>query len=225
MQLEEAILNRRSVREYTSEAVGEATVKRLIAAAVQAPSAINKQPWTFTVIRDRRLLEQVSHAAKLHMLATTSPQEIEVFRSQLEDPQFEIFYHAPALIVISGRSAGPWITEDCALAAENLMLAAYAEQLGTCWIGFAQAYLNTAERGSGCCRHSRGLDSRRLLLSSEDHSMRPGLSVVRTRRFAGWVEQPFVWKVTHSKDGSRTRLNESLREEHARPIRAVAGRR
>src|ERR1700688_2259038 len=61
-----------------------------------------------------------------------------------------------------------------------------------------------------------------LLLSSEDHSMRPGLSVVRTQRFAGWVEQPFVWKVTHSKDGRRTRLNESLREEHARPIRAVA---
>ena len=44
-----------------------------------------------------------------------------------------------------GEGAGPWITEDCALAAENLMLAAYAEQLGTCWIGFAQAYLNTAE--------------------------------------------------------------------------------
>ena len=145
MQLEEAILNRRSVREYTSEAVGEATIKRLIAAAVQAPSAINEQPWTFTVIRDRRLLEQVSHAAKLHTLTTASHRDIEVFRSQLEDPQFEIFYHAPALIIISGRSAGAWITEDCALAAENLMLAAYAEQLGTCWIGFAQAYLNTAE--------------------------------------------------------------------------------
>ena len=145
MQLEEAIFNRRSVREYTAEAIDDATIKRLIAAAVQAPNAVNEQPWTFTVVRDRRVLEQLSRAAKLHMLATTPPQEIEVFRSELEDPQFEIFYHAPALIVISGRSAGPWITEDCALAAENLMLAAYAEQLGTCWIGFAQAYLNTAE--------------------------------------------------------------------------------
>ena len=145
MQLEEAIFNRRSVREYTAEAIDDATIKSLIAAAVQAPNAVNEQPWTFTVGRDRRVLEQLSRAAKLHMLATRSPQEIEVFRSELEDPQFEIFYHAPALIVISGRGAGPWITEDCALAAENLMLAAYAEQLGTCWIGFAQAYLNTAE--------------------------------------------------------------------------------
>ena len=41
--------------------------------------------------------------------------------------------------------AGSWITEDCSLAAENLMLAAFAERLGTCWIGFAQSYLNTAE--------------------------------------------------------------------------------
>ena len=71
MQLEEAIFNRRSVREYTREAVGEATVKRLIAAAVQAPNAVNEQPWTFTVVRDRRVLEQLSRAAKLHMLATS----------------------------------------------------------------------------------------------------------------------------------------------------------
>ncbi|HTV95565.1 MAG TPA: nitroreductase family protein [Steroidobacteraceae bacterium] len=40
-------------------------------------------------------------------------------------------------------AAGPWCIEDCALAAQNLMLAACGEGLGSCWIGFAQAYLNT----------------------------------------------------------------------------------
>ena len=49
-----------------------------------------------------------------------------------------------ALVVISAKAEGPWIVEDCALAAENLMLAAYAAGLGTCWIGFEQSYLNTA---------------------------------------------------------------------------------
>ena len=117
----------------------------MIAAAVQAPNAVNEQPWTFTVIRRRSLLEQISRAAKVHMLATTSEFRIEGFRSQLESAEFDIFYHAPLLIVISGSSEGPWITEDCALAAENLMLAAFAERLGTCWIGFAQSYLNTAD--------------------------------------------------------------------------------
>jgi nitroreductase len=49
------------------------------------------------------------------------------------------------LILISATAQGPWIVEDCALAAENLMLAAYAGGLGTCWIGFAQSFLNTPE--------------------------------------------------------------------------------
>jgi len=61
----------------------------------------------------------------------------------LADEDFHIFYHAPALIVIVGAAHGPWVVEDCALAAENLMLAAYAEGLGSGWIGFAQGYLNT----------------------------------------------------------------------------------
>ena len=49
------------------------------------------------------------------------------------------------MILISAVAQGPWIVEDCALAAENLMLAAYAAGLGSCWIGFAQSFLNTPE--------------------------------------------------------------------------------
>ena len=80
------------------------------------------------------------------MLATLGADDAAAhFRAHLSDPAFDIFYHAPALIVISARSAGPWIVEDCALAAENLMLAGFAEGLGTCWIGFAQSYLGTPE--------------------------------------------------------------------------------
>jgi nitroreductase len=63
----------------------------------------------------------------------------------LSNPDFQIFYHAPALIVISAVQGGPWAVEDCALAAANLMLAACAEGLGTCWIGFAQSWLQTLE--------------------------------------------------------------------------------
>lgn len=49
------------------------------------------------------------------------------------------------LILISAITEGPWIVEDCALAAENLMLTAYAAGLGSCWVGFAQSFLNTSE--------------------------------------------------------------------------------
>jgi nitroreductase len=143
MQVEEAIFNRRAVRQYADESIDDATIRRLIAAAVQAPSAVNQQPWRFTVVRDREVLGRISREAKAHMLGTMPKQHEERFRGRLSDPAFDIFYSAPALVVISGRAHEPWIVEDCAMAAQNLMLAAFAEGLGTCWIGFAQGYLGT----------------------------------------------------------------------------------
>ena len=146
MDLEEAIAGRRSVREYTTQAVHEPTIRSLIDAAIRAPSAVNQQPWTFTVVRDQTMLDRISHAAKSHMLATMPEgRHSGHFQSLLGDPNFHIFYHAPVLILISATAQGPWIVEDCALAAENLMLSAYANGLGTCWIGFAQGFLNTPD--------------------------------------------------------------------------------
>ena len=148
MDIQEAIAGRRSSREYRQQAIDESTIGRLIEAAVLAPSAVNEQPWIFTVVRDQLLLERISSEAKSHVLATmpaASPAaaRAEHFRVDLRDPAFQIFYHAPALILISGRRPGPWIAEDCALAAGNLMLMSHALGLGRCWIGLAQSYLNT----------------------------------------------------------------------------------
>ena len=144
MELQQAIYARRSVRQFTPEPVERATLLRLIDAAVQAPSAINEQPWSFTVVQDRALLARISRESKAHVLRT-APAEVASHRfvDMLSDPSFDIFYGAPALVVISSVSAGLWAVENCALAAENLMLAACAEGLGTCWIGFAQSWLGT----------------------------------------------------------------------------------
>jgi nitroreductase len=144
MELNAAISGRRSVREFTSQPVASETIRTLIDAAVHAPNAVNQQPWTFTVVRDQTALARISDDAKRHMLTTVPPsRHSDYFRSRLGDPNFHIFYHAPVLIIISAIEQGPWIVEDCALAAENLMLAAHAAGLGTCWIGFAQSFLNT----------------------------------------------------------------------------------
>ena len=140
------IEGRRSVREYASEAIDEGVIRRLIKAAIAARNAVNLQPWTFTVVRDQDLLARISRDAKAHLLETMARDaHAEQFRARLSDPHFHIFYHAPVLVVISASASGPWIVEDCALAAENMMLSAFAEHLGTCWIGFAQGYLNTHE--------------------------------------------------------------------------------
>ena len=145
VDLKEAIYSRRAVREFTSQPVHEQVLRQLIDAAIQAPSAVNQQPWLFTIVQDKALLARISREAKAHMLRTSAAAlASHHFQSILENPDFDIFYHAPALVVISAPE-GPWVVEDCALAAENLMLAACAVGLGTCWIGFAQAWLRTSE--------------------------------------------------------------------------------
>ena len=67
------------------------------------------------------------------------------FRDLFSDEHFHMLYHAPALIIISAPSANRWAREDCSVAAQNLMLAAASLGLGSCWIGFAQGWLNTPE--------------------------------------------------------------------------------
>ena len=146
MDILEAIAGRRSIREYTDQSVDETTIGRLVDAAIHAPNAVNHQPWTFTVVRDQDTLDRLSRGAKFHMLTTTeSGPHAARFHAILSDPVFHIFYHAPVLVLICAEAEGPWIVEDCALAAENLMLAAYAAGLGSCWIGFAKGFLNTPD--------------------------------------------------------------------------------
>jgi len=60
------------VRDYVAEPLGEAPIRELIDAATWAPSAINEQPWLFTVVREQGLLDRISRDAKAHMLCGTS---------------------------------------------------------------------------------------------------------------------------------------------------------
>ena len=187
MDLNEAITGRRAVREYTSDAVDEQTIRLLIEAAVQVPSAVNQQPWTFTVVRDQAVLDRVSAKAKAHMLATMpAGPHSDHFQSLLDDPNFKIFYHEPVLILISAAAEGPWILEDCALAADNLMLAAYAAGLGSCGLGFAQSFLSTPDRKAALSLPAAWVPVAPIIVGRPKaapprfHAMRP--------RFAGLVE-------------------------------------
>jgi nitroreductase len=146
MELMEVIYSRRAVREFTTEPVDSKTLRQLIDAAVQAPSAVNQQPWSFFVVQQQALLARISSEAKAHMLRTSPAGLVSHhFHELLSDPNFDIFYKAPVLVVISAVAESPWAVEDCSLAAENLMLAARGLGLGTCWIGFAQGWLTTPE--------------------------------------------------------------------------------
>ncbi len=161
MDLFEAVYSRRAVRGFTEEAVNKGILNKLIDAAIQAPSAMNQQRWSFTIIRKHDLLEQISTKSKIHMLRTSSVGlASHHFLDILEDKNFNIFYGAPVLIVIGGPTDNSWTNTDCSLAAENLMLAACALGLGTCWIGFAQGWLATTEG-----KHAIGLESDQIAVA------------------------------------------------------------
>jgi nitroreductase len=142
----------------------------LIGSAVRAPSAVKEQPWTFTVVREQSALDRISDAAKAHMLATmVASPHAEHFAALLNDPSFHIFYHAPVLILISASAQGPWVVEDCALAAENLMLVACAQGLGSCWMICAELpqlargqehVVHPPSMGAYCTDHCRASSNR-----------------------------------------------------------------
>jgi nitroreductase len=140
----DAISGRRSVRDYTAVPPTQDEVQAIIDAATLAPSALNEQPWLFTVVTNSKALAEISRQAKAHALREFGEgSHIDHARQLLSDPSYDILHRAPALVVISAPANAAFAVEDCALAAQNLMLAAYARGLGTCWIGFAQNWLNT----------------------------------------------------------------------------------
>lgn len=143
MDVIEAIFHRRATRDYTADFVTDEALRAVIAAAVQAPNAMNRQPWSFVIVKDRAILDRCSERSKAHLLAGLAAESpIAQYREQLASRDFHILYNAPALIVICATVADGFALRDCCLAAENLMLAAHAKGLGTCWIGFAEGWLN-----------------------------------------------------------------------------------
>lgn len=145
MNVLEAISERRSTRDYLADTPPRETLAALIDAAIRAPCAVNRQAWRFTVITNRNKLDEIGVRAKAFMTAQRPLALPESLYEKLADPNFALFYGAPVLIVICATQEGPWIEADCALAAENLMLAATAKRLGSCWIGLSQPFLNTPE--------------------------------------------------------------------------------
>lgn len=147
MDIKEALATRRSIRTYLRKPVDRTLVRQLIDAAVQAPSAMNVQPWKFAVIQDAAALADLSTRTREFLLAMLDKAPaLERYRTTFQDPNYDVLYGAPALVIIaSGPGSGPTPETDCALAAENLMLAARALGLGTCWMGFIGMYLQTPE--------------------------------------------------------------------------------
>jgi len=148
MSVMDAINHRRSVRNYTPELIDQPILRALLDAAVQAPTAMHEEPWAFAIIQNQKQLNRLSESAKEQVRrearASDSPHATHSL-DLVNKPDFHVFYNASTLVVIYSKFPGPFVAADCWLAAENLLLAACAQGLGTCIIGFAVSALNTPE--------------------------------------------------------------------------------
>jgi len=146
MDVLECIATRRSIRSYTDEQISEETLLELLELGTKAPTGSGQEPWGFVILQDREELERLSAKAKQTIKENlASYPYFEQYKSWLDNPKFNIFNNAPTVLVIYGNTASHWHVYDCSLVAGNIMLAAYSKGIGSCWIGFAEAVLNTKE--------------------------------------------------------------------------------
>lgn len=120
MDFLELVRTRRSIRAYQDRPVEEEKLTRILEAARLAPSWANKQCWSFVVVRDGQLIEEVAKSAGIgHRFLRDAPVIVAV----CADP------------VVSGhRNDMDYFLVDAAITMEHLVLAATELELGTCWI-------------------------------------------------------------------------------------------
>jgi len=116
MDVLEAIFTRRSIRSFIDREVEPEKIETLLRAAMQAPSAHNKQPWHFVVVNKRSLLDAI---ADFH-------------------PYGKMLYTAPQAIVVCGdlseENNERYLGLNCAAATQNILLAAHGLNLGAVWV-------------------------------------------------------------------------------------------
>ena len=138
MEALEAIITRRSTRNYKPDPVEQEKLDRILEAGRQAPSGGNNQTSHFFVIRNREVLD------RLAVMAEKAFAGMEITENMYAGMKHSIMaskkggyafcYHAPVLIVVANRKDYGNNIADCACAIENMMVAANALDLGSCWI-------------------------------------------------------------------------------------------
>lgn len=109
------IATRQSIRKYKDTPVTEAQLDEILRAAMRAPSARNEQCWRFVVIRNRKILKDISEFKAYMKMMATAPCCILVLADKTIVNKPEYMYY------------------DCAAAIENMLLEAKHLDLGTCW--------------------------------------------------------------------------------------------
>ncbi|OFI01555.1 FMN reductase [Clostridium acetireducens DSM 10703] len=140
----ETIKNRRSIRRFTEEQIQDTHLNAILEAGIFAPTGHNDQPWHFTVIQSKDMLNYISTKTKEFM----AKSEEEWISAMGKSERLHLFYNAPTVIIVSGRenSYSPLI--DCSAATENMAIAAESLNIGSVWVGLVNHFFEHKEEVS-----------------------------------------------------------------------------
>lgn len=133
------ILHRRSIRRFDSRQIEESALQEILQAGLYAPSAGGRQEVIFVVCQDREINERLGRIKRANSHPRMATAASYVSREQpsiADDPKLtNAFYDAPTVITFFAPKQFLFSVDDCAVAAENMMLAADALGIGSCYIG------------------------------------------------------------------------------------------
>lgn len=133
------ILHRRSIRRFAAKQIEESALRQILQAGLYAPSAGGRQGVIFVVCQDREINERLGKIKRANSNPHMANGDNYVSREQpsiADDPKLiNAFYDAPTVITLFAPKSFLFSTEDCAAAAENMMLAADSMGIGSCYIG------------------------------------------------------------------------------------------
>ena len=145
----EAINKRRSVRAYESKPIPKEVINTIIEAGNQAPSTMGMvkgvlrfQPWRFVVVEDpefKQKLFQTTLPIWKKMTESMKEMDPEIYKKvmilyeAMPEPKDMIYHGAPVILFVIGPASN---AVSCALACENIMIAACSLGLGSCYVGF-----------------------------------------------------------------------------------------
>lgn len=124
------ITERRSLRTYTQEQIKEEELQTILDAGMYAPSAMNQQSWHFTAIQCKDKIHKINEECRNIFLKSGNKN----FEERAKSENFDLFYNAPTLIIVSGKKDNIAPEIDCAIALQNMFLAAESINIGSCWI-------------------------------------------------------------------------------------------
>jgi nitroreductase len=133
----DCIRARRSTRQFQEKQIEKEYLEALLEAAIWAPSGSNSQSWLFTAIQNKDIIAKINELLREGFQHWTPDDDypgklgVKAY-AQREDAHF--FHHAPTLIIASNRPNYENAMADCALALENLFLAAHSLRLGSCYV-------------------------------------------------------------------------------------------